>query len=688
MSVDVKTPTRTQFEHAEFQCGKRGGTMLETVITTSVTTVSVGGITLHSQNSVPAASAIPSNEDSFQSQATKGHRKRKLSERGGNPYQFPNRKKPYRKSGDKIVLPSRFLLGGNINDPLNLNALYDDEIGKALNERTPQSSPLPLPEYKKEVKVLIPPNINDPLNLNAGEEGDVGLVSPKFGSKKKKHKHKKKRPSTGPAETEIAGESCASQDVQKPIESARPVTLDLSSSKDPVGVVVQKDVSVGDKITKVIDRIVSPVIPQVTPKPKKSKRLSSEVIKVDGEPFLGKDSDKSELRKTTPQRPKVKRQTSHQTAAEAVKSRKDKNRFEYGNYGRYYGYRNPGAEVDNRLSTFREEWFCGKDVLDIGCNIGHITLSVARDFCPRRIVGMDIDNKLISTAKKNIRHYLTKDVADLSKFPVSSKLTNGPMVPPPVPHGKHTSGFPYNVMFVQGNYVLETDEELELIQEEYDTILALSLTKWIHLNWGDDGIKRTFRRIYSQLRPGGRLILEPQPWSSYKRKKKVSDTVYKNFQQINFRPEHFTEYLLSKDVGFVACEHVDTPYNRSQGFQRPIQVFIKAESGTTPVEGVTPLMDINCTPGTTPQTYALHKDGSRGATPRFDVGSTGITPCSSCQNTPTYLYNTWSASGTPQNDSDTGDGCTQSGQDNETARSLVNCNDQQDFDELVLNDNG
>ena len=190
MSVDVKTPTRTQFEHAEFQCGKRGGTMLETVITTSVTTVSVGGITLHSQNSVPAASAIPSNEDSFQSQATKGHRKRKLSERGGNPYQFPNRKKPYRKSGDKIVLPSRFLLGGNINDPLNLNALYDDEIGKALNERTPQSSPLPLPEYKKEVKVLIPPNINDPLNLNAGEEGDVGLVSPKFGSKKKKHKHK------------------------------------------------------------------------------------------------------------------------------------------------------------------------------------------------------------------------------------------------------------------------------------------------------------------------------------------------------------------------------------------------------------------------------------------------------------------------------------------------------------------
>lgn len=124
------------------------------------------------------------------------------------------------------------------------------------------------------------------------------------------------------------------------------------------------------------------------------------------------------------------------------------------------------------------------------------------------------------------------------------------------------------------------------------------------------------------------------------------------------------------------------------GFQRLIQVFIKAESGTTPAEGVTPLMEINCTPGTTPQTSALYKDGSRGATPRFDVGSTGITPCSSCQNTPTYLYNTWSASGTPRNDSDTGDGCTPSRQETDANRSLVNCSDQQEFDEMDVNDNG
>ena len=75
--------------------------------------------------------------------------------------------------GSKNVLPSKFLLGGNINDPLNLNSLNDERISKVVNAVTPESSPVPTPVHRKEeykIEVLIPPNISDPLNLNADDD--------------------------------------------------------------------------------------------------------------------------------------------------------------------------------------------------------------------------------------------------------------------------------------------------------------------------------------------------------------------------------------------------------------------------------------------------------------------------------------------------------------------------------------
>jgi 7SK snRNA methylphosphate capping enzyme len=68
--------------------------------------------------------------------------------------------------------------------------------------------------------------------------------------------------------------------------------------------------------------------------------------------------------------------------------------------------------------------------------------------------------------------------------------------------------FGRKVRFLCDNYVLESDDLLEMAQPEFDTILCLSTTKWIHLNFGDDGIKRAFKRMYAQLKPGEIIFIE------------------------------------------------------------------------------------------------------------------------------------------------------------------------------------
>ncbi|XP_014664476.1 PREDICTED: probable RNA methyltransferase Y17G7B.18, partial [Priapulus caudatus] len=248
--------------------------------------------------------------------------------------------------------------------------------------------------------------------------------------------------------------------------------------------------------------------------------------------------------------------------------------FPYGNYVRYYGYRNPD-NADHRFDVLRHEWFRDKDVLDIGCNTGHLTLLVAKEMKPRKIIGIDIDGQLIKIAQKNVRHYLPSSRKG-STFPVSFPMSYGLVGNVSAQPGSVTE-FPNNVLFVKGNYVLDSDVLLEMQKPQFDTVLFLSTSKWIQLNWGDSGLKRTFRRMLAQLRPGGHLIMEAQPWNSYHKSKKINETIAKNYHGITLKPEEFPEYLLSSEVGFASCEHLDTPYNQSKGFQRAALPTNKSE---------------------------------------------------------------------------------------------------------------
>ncbi|VDP18057.1 unnamed protein product [Onchocerca flexuosa] len=257
------------------------------------------------------------------------------------------------------------------------------------------------------------------------------------------------------------------------------------------------------------------------------------------------------------------------------KKKKDNQRFRYGNYTRYYGNRiEKGSGHDPRMKVLKKEWFEKKSVLDIGCNVGYLTLSIAKEYQPRNIVGIDIDAHLVGVARKNIRHYCDKDVPIVGGFPASFAQRYGPVSAPPT---TFSIKFPDNIWFRCENYVLEKDELLDAVKEEYDVIMALSITKWIHLNWGDVGIKRFFKRVYRHLRPGGLFILESQNFETYKKRAKLTKDINEIYKTIEFMPNAFQEYLIV-DIGFDFCQHIDPPKAHTKGFERPIQIYYKRVS--------------------------------------------------------------------------------------------------------------
>ena len=88
---------------------------------------------------------------------------------------------------------------------------------------------------------------------------------------------------------------------------------------------------------------------------------------------------------------------------------------------------------------------------------------------------------------------------------------------------------------------------------KYEVATVFSVTKWVHLNWGDAGLKRLFHRLFRCLAPGGVLVLEPQPWRSYHaavHKRDTSAVPFRRYSELlKLRPEAFEAYLTG-EVGF------------------------------------------------------------------------------------------------------------------------------------------
>uniref|UniRef100_A0AAQ6IFX8 RNA methyltransferase n=1 Tax=Anabas testudineus TaxID=64144 RepID=A0AAQ6IFX8_ANATE len=343
------------------------------------------------------------------------------------------RRRANSESQSEPVLPSNFLLGGNIFDPLNLNSLLDEDINRATNQETPKCSPLPS-RAGDPVEILVPRDITDPLNLKGGGEkgeGDGGvLLSPLKSRRRHRNRH------------HGGGGGGGGVDAEK---EAVPARL-FPSSAGPTVPLLTREGSIppsplpcelNTAITCRDDVAPPPILPRrhTHPPPGNAQKLSNQG-----------DGRHRRRRRTTSTRSAdtavgmtatIAQPTKFETplvggakagrcggplpgsAQPPQKKKKDKHRYQYGNHSRYYGYHGfygdrlegwVGSEEDPRLCLLEASWFRDKTVLDVGCGAGHMTLSIARRFDPAHILGVELDKQLVHAANQNIRHFLSHDL--------------------------------------------------------------------------------------------------------------------------------------------------------------------------------------------------------------------------------------------------------------------------------------
>ncbi|KAI0751536.1 Bin3-domain-containing protein [Daedaleopsis nitida] len=259
-------------------------------------------------------------------------------------------------------------------------------------------------------------------------------------------------------------------------------------------------------------------------------------------------------------------------------------------YGNYHGYYNKRpATNDQRLALVPEDLFEGKRVLDVGCNEGFVTCEIAQVLGAKRVIGVDIDDTLVRAAWKHRRSVWShqqpmatttlrnEDSSTSSEpdsqvdyFPASFEHMFGPLpIPDAANHQSDVAdAFPHNVSFRTADWVNNAIPE---DADGYDVVVAFSISKWIHLNDGDEGLLRFFQRVYTVLNPGGTFVLEPQEWDTYAKAKRMDARLKENARTLQLRPDDFERLL--RDVGFGSAEHLGIA--GEGGFRRPIDLYVK-----------------------------------------------------------------------------------------------------------------
>ena len=312
-------------------------------------------------------------------------------------------------------------------------------------------------------------------------------------------------------------------------------------------------------------------------------------------------------------------------------------KYPYGNYPGYYGYRHQGANAnastsaggylghilrhlsyeDPRIRVMEKNWFVGRPLLDVGCHEGILSLSMAMRFGTSELMGVDIDPKLITRAKKRLKNlrrslrFESDGHTDTNGAGFATRTNRGsegkdeedrieeigggdegdgatndtdineeppPSTPPPAAQERLRAI--RSVRFISGNFL-----DLEGVPKaHFGVVTCLSTTKWVHINFGDQALITFIQKLCCCVAPGGRLILEPQPWKSYARVKEKKTTKHPStaakLNGLKIRPDDLPS-LIVRETGFV-LEHTVTPGDQALGFGRDILIFRRVVGeGTT-----------------------------------------------------------------------------------------------------------
>ncbi|KAK2587225.1 hypothetical protein KPH14_002964 [Odynerus spinipes] len=180
--------------------------------------------------------------------------------------------------------------------------------------------------------------------------------------------------------------------------------------------------------------------------------------------------------------------------AEKMEKKADPGASRYGNFMNYYQFHSAEERVrqlprDVWQSVRSDRKYVG---LDIGCNAGDLTYKL-HDF---------LDANLTNSKDKPEIFLLGIDLDPIL-----------------IERSRESNPCPDRITFEQAEFLSSEcdrtiNEYLEKLgRSHFDVVFCFSITMWIHLNHGDDGLVKFFRKVCSIC---DTIVVEPQPWKCYR----------------------------------------------------------------------------------------------------------------------------------------------------------------------------